>query len=103
MDHVEALGASSALGEQSSNVAFFRQQVVDWWHDHGRDFPWRKTADPYRILIAEMMLRRTQARQVWPVYRRFFERFPTVRSLAEAPEQDVADLLRPLGLAWRVP
>lgn len=81
----------------------FRCQILEWAGRHGRDFPWRHTEDPYRVLVAEMMLRRTRADQVVPVYQRFVARFPDVASLAAASEAEAAALLRPLGLAWRVP
>lgn len=83
-------------------LAYFREQLLTWGRAHRRAFPWRDTDDPYRILIAELMLRRTQALQVTPVYEAFLRRFPTISALATAPEADVAAALYPLGLAWRV-
>ena len=82
--------------------AWFRMQLLRWWKTNRRDFPWRRTRDPYRVLVAELMLRRTQARQVVPVYERFLELFPSVPALARADEDEVANVLFPLGLAWRV-
>ncbi len=61
------------------------------------------TENAYPILIAELMLRRTQARQVVPVYQQFLRQYPDVQMLAEAPVEEIAHLLFPLGLAWRVP
>jgi A/G-specific adenine glycosylase len=84
-------------------VRFFRASLVVWGPRHGRLFPWRTTLDPYGLLIAELMLRRTQARQVVPVYEAFLQRFPTVQALALASEDEVRQLVSPLGLAWRVP
>jgi A/G-specific adenine glycosylase len=84
-------------------AAFFRRQVIAWGVCHGRHFPWRHTTEPYRLLIAELMLRRTQARQVILVYEAFVRRFPTPHALASASEREVKKLLQPLGLAWRVP
>jgi len=81
----------------------FREQLVAWGARHGRSFPWRSSQDPYHLLIAEMMLRRTQARQVVPVYEAFLRHYPTPQELAAAPEEEVARLLRPLGLSWRIP
>jgi len=60
-----------------------------WFRDHGRDLPWRKTRDPYRIWVSEIMLQQTQVATVIPYYARFLERFPDVRSLAKAPEDEV--------------
>lgn len=82
-------------------TGFFRRSILLWWQEHRRKFPWRDTSDPYCLLIAEMMLRRTQARQVVPVYHTFLERFPTINDLAKADEQEIRVLLQSLGLAWR--
>jgi A/G-specific adenine glycosylase len=90
-------------GDSSERSRFFREQLVAWGVRHGRSFPWRSSSDPYHLLIAEMMLRRTQARQVVPVYEEFLRRYPTPQALAAAPEEEVAGLLRPLGLSWRIP
>lgn len=84
------------------NAAFARGAMLEWYEQAARVFPWRGEHNPYRVLFAEMMLRRTQARQVVAVYQAFIERFPDVQSLDEAPDEEVADVLRPLGLYWRV-
>ena len=55
-----------------------------WYRRHRRDLPWRRTRDPYRIWVSEVMLQQTQVRTVIPYYRRFLARFPTLRSLARA-------------------
>lgn len=80
-----------------------RVKLLAWWKGRRRSFPWRDTRNPYEVLIAEMMLRRTRAEQVEPVYREFIRKYPTVSSLASASEGDVAGALFSLGLAWRVP
>ena len=79
------------------------EELVSWWKRHGRRYPWRETSDPYKILVAEILLHRTRADQVVPVYHRFLSRFPTVKKLALASEEKVLDTIRSLGLAWRVP
>src|SRR5262245_5284424 len=86
---------------QAEDSQYFLEQILTWWRDHGRVFPWRETQNPYHILIAEMMLRRTQARHVVPVYRQFLEQFPSVADLAAAGEIELSSVLYPLGLAWR--
>lgn len=84
------------------DVALFaRQELLLWFKKAARTFPWRYDRDPYHILMAEMMLRRTQARQVVAVYEEFLHRYPDVASLDRASEEDVASVLYPLGLAWR--
>ncbi len=58
---------------------------MKWYRAHGRDLPWRKTADPYAIWISEIMLQQTQVATVRPYYERFLSAFPTIRDLAAAP------------------
>ncbi|MDQ6659592.1 MAG: DNA glycosylase, partial [Chloroflexota bacterium] len=81
----------------------FQAHLRAWGLENERFFPWRRTQDPFHILIAELMLRRTQARQVVPVYQQFVTQYPDVQMQARAPPEEVARLLFPLGLAWRVP
>jgi len=79
----------------------FRIKLINWWRDCGRDFPWRRTSDPYKLLIVETLLHRTRADQVVPVYLKFIREFPDIKVLAEAPREKVMNLLHPLGLKWR--
>jgi A/G-specific adenine glycosylase len=81
----------------------FRQKMLDWFHKYGRDYPWRNTDDPFRVLIAEIMLRRTKADQVKPVYTALFNRYPSAESLAGASDEQLEKILYPLGLKWRSP
>jgi A/G-specific adenine glycosylase len=81
--------------------AWLRRRVLAWFRRHGRSFPWRETEDPYRILIAELLLQRTRADNVARLYPRFIARFPTPQALARADTSDVESLLRPLGFAHR--
>lgn len=67
----------------------FRKQLIDWFHSHRRDLPWRRTGNPYHIWISEVMLQQTQVATVVPYYERFVGRFPDVHSLASAPLDDV--------------
>jgi A/G-specific adenine glycosylase len=82
---------------------FFRKEILEWGVANHRDYAWRATRDPFRVLVAEMMLRRTRADQVSPVYETFMNRVPDARTLATVPEEEIRILLQPLGLAWRVP
>lgn len=76
----------------------FSNSVWKYWKEHGRhDLPWRKTTDPYKILVSEVMLQQTQVERVIPYYKAFLKRFPTVQSLAEAPLRDVLTLWQGLG------
>jgi A/G-specific adenine glycosylase len=65
--------------------------LLAWFRSHGRDLPWRRTRDPYAVLVSEVMLQQTQVERVVPRYRRWVERWPTARALAAAP---VADVIR---------
>jgi A/G-specific adenine glycosylase len=71
--------------------------LIAWFSRGHRDLPWRRTADPYRIWVSEIMLQQTRAQAVIPYYERFLERFPTVESLAAAAEPDVLALWSGLG------
>src|ERR1043166_3262175 len=62
----------------------FRRRLLAWFRRHGRDLAWRKTRDPYRVLISEVMLQQTPVSRVQEYYPRFLDRFPTLRHLAEA-------------------
>ena len=84
-------------------VAFFRRKLLTWFRTNARDYPWRNTNDPFKLLIAEMMLRRTRADQVENVYINLFNKYPDVGSIAQAKPEDLMTLLYPLGLRWRVP
>lgn len=83
---------------RARNRAVFQKRVVQWYRDHGRDFPWRRTTDPYRLLVAEIMLQRTRADQVLPVYRRFITRFPSEESARLGTPEEVSEILTPLGM-----
>ncbi len=85
----------------SDEAAFARLELLNWFSTSARIFPWREEEDPFRMLIAEMMLRRTRASQVVEVYRAFIARYPDAAALDRAPAPEVADVLRPLGLYWR--
>ena len=71
--------------------------LVAWYNRGHRDLPWRRTSDPYRIWVAEIMLQQTRAAAVVPYYERFLARFPTVEALAAATEEQVLALWSGLG------
>jgi A/G-specific adenine glycosylase len=76
----------------------FAEKVVRWQRRHGRaSLPWQGTRDPYRIWLSEVMLQQTQVSAVIPYYQRFLHRFPTVRALARAHEEQVLQLWSGLG------
>ncbi len=75
----------------------FQARMLAWFRAHQRDLPWRRSRDPYRIWIAEVMLQQTRIAAAMPYYQRFLARFPTVQSLARAPESEVLKLWSGLG------
>ncbi len=75
----------------------FTAQLRDWFRAHARDLPWRRTKDPYAIMVSEFMLQQTQVATVIPYFNRWMERFPSVQTLAAASEQDVLSLWQGLG------
>lgn len=75
----------------------FRGTLLAWFREFQRDLPWRRTCDPYRIWLSEIMLQQTRVAAVIPYYERFVDRFPDVRSLAEAPQEEVLRLWSGLG------
>jgi A/G-specific adenine glycosylase len=80
----------------------FAPNLDDWWQNNKREFPWRSTKVPYEILIAEVLLHRTRAEQVAPIYLKFIDSFPTIGSLAEANLGEIQAILHGLGLNWRI-
>jgi A/G-specific adenine glycosylase len=75
----------------------FRKRLLAWYRAHGRDLPWRRTDDPYHILVSEVMLQQTQVDRVLPKYREWLEKYPSLTALARAEEGDVTQSWRPLG------
>jgi len=77
--------------------AGFRRRLRAWYARHARDLPWRRTRDPYRIWVSEIMLQQTQVATVEPYFARFVDAFPTITSLAGAERQEVLRLWEGLG------
>jgi A/G-specific adenine glycosylase len=73
------------------------QLLLEWYAAEGRDLPWRRTRDPYAILVSEVMLQQTQVERVMPRYLRWLERWPTAESLAAAPRSKVIREWQGLG------
>jgi A/G-specific adenine glycosylase len=71
--------------------------LLEWFREHGRDLPWRRTRDPYAILVSEVMLQQTQVERVVPRYLAWLERWPTAEALAAAPLGDVIREWQGLG------
>lgn len=75
----------------------FTHSILKWYRQNGRDLPWRHTHDPYEIWVSEIILQQTRVAQGMEYYERFLKRFPDVRSLAEANEDEVLRLWQGLG------
>lgn len=83
---------------EASKIAAFRRVVWKYYREHGRhDLPWRKTKDPYKILVSEMMLQQTQVERVKAFYTAWMDQFPTVTALAKASLGDVLKAWQGLG------
>ncbi|MCI0568271.1 MAG: A/G-specific adenine glycosylase, partial [Acidobacteria bacterium] len=86
-----------AKPQKKIDLAWVAKSLVAWYRRHRRDLPWRRTRDPYRIWISEVMLQQTQVSAVVPYYLMFVERFPSLASLAEAKEEAVLAAWSGLG------
>lgn len=75
----------------------FSAKIVAWYREHHRDLPWRRTLDPYKIWLSEIILQQTRVLQGLPYYRKFIHHYPNIRSLAMAPEQEILRLWQGLG------
>ncbi len=87
------------MGEPSPDEVRFR--LLAWYDANRRDLPWRRTRDPYRILVAEYLLQRTRIVSGTPYYERFLARFPSVQDLAGASLDDVLAVWEGLGFYGR--
>jgi A/G-specific adenine glycosylase len=75
----------------------FSKKIIQWYEENKRNLPWRETTDPYKIWLSEIILQQTRVAQGLPYYERFIKTFPTVFSLANAPQQQVLRLWQGLG------
>jgi A/G-specific adenine glycosylase len=93
--HRDLVHASPFLNTQ--NIRSFRRALLRWYSRNGRDLPWRRTRDPYAILVSEIMLQQTQVATVIPYYHEWLRRFPDFHALAAASETDVLHAWQGLG------
>jgi len=84
--------------QKPKNALVFADRLLAWWAENKRSFPWRKTNDPYEVLVAEVLLRKTTSRQVNKIYRKFLSEFPTPVRLAGARVGQIKKLIEPLGM-----
>jgi A/G-specific adenine glycosylase len=92
-------GHNPRSGEELDTLELrqFRESLLDWFQTSQRDLPWRKNRDPYRVWISEIMLQQTRVAAVLPYYEKFLARFPDLKSLAAAPQEEVLRLWSGLG------
>jgi len=88
---------SSPRAIKPKSAQGFTRKLLAWFARHGRDLPWRRTRDPYRVLVSEFMLQQTQVSRVTEYYPRFLARFPTVEHLARATPKAVREEWDGLG------
>src|SRR5213082_566823 len=84
-------------GRAGGQGVAFRRKLLAWWARAARDLPWRRTRDPYRVLVSEFMLQQTQVSRVAEYYPRFIERFPDLETLANAKPRAVREAWDGLG------
>jgi A/G-specific adenine glycosylase len=82
---------------KSEKIARFRRRLLKWFTFAARNLPWRRTSDPYRILVSEIMLQQTQVDRVIPKYEAFLKKFPSLSELAKASQSDVIKMWHGLG------
>lgn len=82
---------------QKITIISFQKEILTWFNANERDLPWRKTRDPYKILVSEVMLQQTQVSRVIPKYRAWLKKFPNIEALAEASVRDVLRFWSGLG------
>lgn len=87
----------SPLSNSRTAAPEFRRRLLRWFRRHGRDLPWRRTRDPYHVMVSEFMLQQTQVSRVEAYYHRFLERYPSIESLAAAPTGMVRESWDGLG------
>jgi len=75
----------------------FQRRLLAWYRRYRRDLPWRRTRNPYHILVSEIMLQQTQVSRVIPKYREWLMRYPSLEALARATTREVREAWRPLG------
>src|SRR5271167_3105520 len=92
---------NGAVRLNSANLNKLRTALLDWYQQNRRELPWRRSADPYRVWVSEIMLQQTRVVAVLDHYARFLQRFPTVQALAGAREASVLAAWTGLGYYHR--
>ena len=82
-------------------IVIFQEKILKWTEFNLEKYPWRENRTPYRIMISEILLTRTNVAQVIPVYIKFMQRYPSLDKFLEASHGSLLDLIRTLGLLYR--
>ncbi len=85
------------MSTSPTKIREFKKLIWNYYKEYGRDLPWRKTTDPYKILVSEIMLQQTQVSRVIPKYKEFLKKFPNITALAEADRTAVLKVWIGLG------
>jgi A/G-specific adenine glycosylase len=93
---------SSSFEPNNVKAEAVREVLISWFDENGRDLPWRRTRDPWRILVSEVMLQQIQVMRAVPFYEAFVGRFATPRALAEAPLAEAIRVWGNLGRYRRI-
>lgn len=88
--------------DRAKAVKLLRKRLLKWGSENLADYAWRRTDDPYAILVAEFMLHRTQKRQAEKVYKEFIGSYPTIKTFRNGDRNEIRQMLAPLGLNWRI-
>ncbi len=96
------MGRKRVYRPNRGKVEAVRGALISWFGENGRDLPWRRTRDPYSILVSEVMLQQIQVARAIPFYLSFLEQFPTVEALARAQISDAIRVWGDLGRYRRV-
>ena len=92
-----AVRKGNPVQHSPSRAPDFRRRLLRWFRRHGRDLPWRRTRDPYHVIVSEFMLQQTQVSRVEGYYHRFLQQYPSIEALAAAPTASVRESWDGLG------
>jgi A/G-specific adenine glycosylase len=87
--------------KEQEQIEMFRANLLGWRKTNKRNFSWRTTHDPFKVLIAEILLHRTKAEQVVPLYQIFLEKYPDIHSIAISSPFEIEETFHSAGLHWR--
>jgi len=90
------------VGISRKKIREFQLTMIDWYAQNGRLLPWRDISDPYRIMVAELLLQKTDVGKVKTVYNEFITNFPTVQVIYDQEDSSISRIIQPLGLRYKV-